>query len=134
MLTMASTWWASSGCRTRSLGELAQQLDFTVEYQNMAKTSSKWSHFKDGRWGCKFSLEIAPLFNDFFDCRVMARYCFLEFNDAIVTKQILERLNNQPLPGTSGVRETTLLLTSLIQQLENVCVYFSDLYRPRGSN
>ena len=38
-------------------------------------------------------------------CRSMARYCFLEFNDAIVTKQILERLNNQPLAGTNGVRE-----------------------------
>ena len=37
-------------------------------------------------------------------CRMMARYCFLEFNDSIVTKQIIERLNNQPLPGTNGVR------------------------------
>jgi hypothetical protein len=34
---------------------------------------------------------------------VAARYCFVEFADDVSARQALESLNNQTIPGTSGV-------------------------------
>ena len=36
-------------------------------------------------------------------CRLVARYCFIEFNDSSAARQALESLNSQPIPGTNGV-------------------------------
>ena len=35
-----------------------------------------------------------------------ARYCFVEFADDVSARQALETLNNQTIPGTSGVCNT----------------------------
>jgi RNA recognition motif-containing protein len=34
---------------------------------------------------------------------LVARYCFIEFNDSSAARQALESLNSQPIPGTNGV-------------------------------
>lgn len=36
-------------------------------------------------------------------CRLVARYCFVEFSDGNAARQALETLNSQLIPGTSGV-------------------------------
>jgi hypothetical protein len=39
---------------------------------------------------------------------VAARYCFVEFADDVSARQALESLNNQTIPGTSGVKRFKL--------------------------
>lgn len=49
--------------------------------------------------------------------RLVARYCFVEFNDAIAARQALERLNGQFIPGTSAVSGSYTCLTALLNLL-----------------
>lgn len=61
----------------------------------------------------------------------MARYCFIEFNDPIVTKQILDKLSNQFIPGTNGVKKFKLNWASrkIDSGTQEYNVFVADLSR-----